>query len=77
MKARSDRWANMGGGLKEGDLCFPPNLSLLTMFPAPLPGRPVAHSAMGGSRLSWLVTDPQGSAPSSFAGKDRDCQHAL
>lgn len=34
----------------------------MTTLPAPLPGRPAAHGEMGGSRLGWLVTDPQGAA---------------
>lgn len=41
----------------------------MTTLPAPLPGRPDAHGAMGGSRLDWFVTDPQGAAASSSTGK--------
>lgn len=70
-------WARMGKGPEEGDLCLSPNLGLMIMLPAPLPGRPDAHGAIGGSRLGWLVTDPQGATPSSFIGKDRNFQSAL
>lgn len=47
-----------GNGPEKGDLCLPPNLGLMTLFPAPLPGRPDGHGAMGGGRLSRFMNDP-------------------
>lgn len=46
----------------------------MTMLPAPLPGRPAVGGAMGGSRLGWFVTDPQGTALGSYAGRAMDSQ---
>lgn len=54
---------------RQGGLTSHSHLSLMTMLPAPLPRRPAAGGAMGGSRLGWFVTDPQGTALGSCAGR--------
>lgn len=40
-----------------------------------LPGRPDAHGATGGGRLSWFMNDPLRGSPSSFIRKDAGDQY--